>query len=73
MRSDRRAARRCAVAKAARIYPDLPAVDQKQLADNRKSCSCWMCGNPRHHSKGPERITMQERRAALQLNDHWEH
>ncbi len=25
-------------------------------------CSCWMCGNPRLHRKGRERLTLQERR-----------
>ena len=30
--------------------------------NNRKPCSCWMCGNPRKVFKGKEKITMQERK-----------
>ncbi len=32
---------------------------------HRQSCSCPMCGNPRHHAKGKGRLTLQERRADL--------
>ena len=32
---------------------------QKKLAETRKPCSCWMCGNPRRHFKSK---TMQEKR-----------
>ena len=31
----------------------------RQLAENRKVCSCWMCGNPR---KTMKEKTMQEMR-----------
>lgn len=33
---------------------------QKRMAENRKPCSCHMCGNPRKHHK--DKLTMQERR-----------
>jgi len=33
----------------------------KRMAENRKPCSCWMCGNPRQHQK--DKLTMQEKRA----------
>lgn len=33
---------------------------QKRTAENRKPCSCHMCGNPRRHSK--DKLTMQEKR-----------
>jgi hypothetical protein len=62
-RSERRAARERAIAKAKRAYPDLTLGRIKRLADNRKPCSCWMCGNPRRSHKGAERIPIQERRA----------
>ncbi len=32
------------------------------MADNLKSCSCYMCGNPRRHFG---ELTVQERRAAI--------
>ena len=32
---------------------------QKRMAENRKPCSCYMCGNPRKHWKDK---TMQEKR-----------
>lgn len=34
------------------------------FGDVRTPCSCPMCGNPRHHGKGEDRVTIQERRAA---------
>lgn len=35
------------------------------MRQNRKNCSCYMCGNPRRTrvTKGSNRLTMQERRA----------
>jgi len=33
----------------------------RQLAENRKACSCWMCGNERRYWK---QKTMQEKRFA---------
>ena len=33
-----------------------------RFADNMKSCSCWMCQNPRRSQKGSEKLTIQERR-----------
>ena len=32
----------------------------RQLAENRKACSCWMCGNPRRNFK--DSLTMQEKK-----------
>ena len=32
----------------------------RQLAENRKPCSCWMCGNPRKAFK--DNLTMQEKK-----------
>ena len=32
----------------------------KKMAETRKPCSCWMCGNPRKHQK--DKKTMQEKR-----------
>jgi hypothetical protein len=65
-RSQRRTNKHKAIQRAARAYPALGLEQHRQLADNRKPCSCWMCGNPRRHMKGAERLTIQERRAHLQ-------
>ena len=35
-------------------------------ADYLKSCSCWMCGNPRRYYKSKEKFTIQELRANLE-------
>ena len=40
---------------------------QKRMAENRKPCSCHMCGNPRHHQK--DKLTMQEKRAFQKEED----
>lgn len=32
---------------------------------NQTSCSCHMCGNPRHVWKGDDAITLQEQRAEV--------
>jgi dsDNA-binding SOS-regulon protein len=37
------------------------------LAENRKQCSCHMCGNPRHHQK--DKLTMQEKRQLIASHD----
>jgi len=34
-----------------------------RFAEQPKHCSCAVCGNPRHWSKGQGRLTIQERRA----------
>ena len=35
----------------------------RQLAENRKPCSCWMCGNPRKAKLGwKDKFTMQEKK-----------
>ena len=39
--------------------------DAKLLGKNTscsKLCSCSMCGNPRRHTKGKDRLTIQERK-----------
>ena len=40
------------------------------LGTTPRPCSCWMCGNPRRHSKGDFAITMQERMAKLADGDY---
>lgn len=37
----------------------------EKYADHLAVCSCYGCGNPRHHSKGKERLTVQELREIL--------
>ena len=39
---------------------------QRRMAENRKPCSCWACGNPRHHQK--DKLTMQEKKI---LQEDW--
>lgn len=53
-------------AKARRVYPDIPKAIY--WADRLATCSCAMCGNPRHVWK-EGRQTMQERRCALREVD----
>lgn len=40
---------------------------QKKVAETRKPCSCWMCGNPRRYFK--DKKTMQEKRQEYIKND----
>jgi len=47
-------------ARARRLFPGYPNAARN--ADHLAVCSCWMCGNSRHHIKGMERLTIQERR-----------
>ena len=35
---------------------------EQKLVRTRTPCSCAMCGNPRRHYKGVQRLTPQERR-----------
>jgi hypothetical protein len=37
---------------------------QKKVAETRKPCSCYACGNQRRnpYAKGGEKLTLQERR-----------
>jgi len=30
-------------------------------AENFPCCSCWICGSPRRHGKGKDRLTRQEK------------
>jgi hypothetical protein len=48
-------------ARARRIRPHDPKAKQ---AEYLATCSCWMCGNPRHRAK-TERLTLPERKAAM--------
>lgn len=59
-----RAERRQFKLKAKRHAEKIFGNDRKpyRLADNMKSCSCWMCQNPRRSQKGSEKLTIQERR-----------
>lgn len=63
-RARRRHDRARMIARAKRIRPwvDVP----QKAANNLASCSCWMCGNPRHYGMGP---TMQEQRRAIRDSD----
>jgi hypothetical protein len=47
-------------AKAKRVRPWDSTATHK--ADHLAICSCSMCGNPRRHFKGKDRITIQERK-----------
>lgn len=38
----------------------------KKMAETRHPCSCWMCGNPRHHQK--DKLTMQEKKFNEAMN-----
>jgi hypothetical protein len=52
--------------RAAMIHPWIDATDPRAIgkaATTPVRCSCECCGNPRHHRRGAERLTMQERRA----------
>jgi len=40
--------------------------------DTRTSCSCWMCGNPRRHSKGKEALTRAEVKADISYREQLE-
>ena len=40
---------------------------QRKVAETRKPCSCWMCGNPRRHQK--DKKTMQEKRFEQAVRD----
>ena len=39
----------------------------KKMAENRKPCSCHMCGNPRH--VGKDKLTMQEKKALQKIEE----
>ena len=43
----------------------LPLLAVKH-ADNLKSCSCYMCGNPRKYSKGKEKHKVNERKKMIE-------
>lgn len=59
-----RAARRAAQASiAARRASRHPQARPHEYATTGTPCSCVLCGNPRRHRKGRERLTMAERRA----------
>jgi hypothetical protein len=61
-RSRRRADLARMKAKARRVYPEMPHPEK--VANHLKPMSwCRCCSNPRRWRHGPERFTMQERRA----------
>ena len=35
---------------------------EKKLRRTRVPCSCYMCGNPRRHWKGKDRLTLADKR-----------
>lgn len=47
--------------KAKKVYHWLTEKQAIKAADHLKTCSCYMCGNPRKYKEGP---TMQELRNA---------
>ena len=79
-RGDRRRVRRDRIEQHVRAIPHLycyachPASCHCEAQARRRGkaaktptpCSCFMCGNPRHHFK---EVTMQEKRAALRQRD----
>ena len=40
-----------------------------QFVKTRAACSCWMCGNPRRHQKGDERLTVAELQSAVSMRE----
>jgi hypothetical protein len=42
---------------------------QSIMADTPKRCSVACCGNPRRYEKGKGRLSMQERRGSVQVDD----
>lgn len=60
---------------AEKWYPNNPEkVEQaaRRLKDNRKPCSCSMCGNPRRSKtvSGKEKLTVQERKVEITQREH---
>lgn len=43
--------------------------DAHKVADHIKTCSCWMCGNPRKKGLGKNKITIQEQKNKLDFSD----
>ncbi|MFM0566930.1 hypothetical protein PQQ88_01100 [Paraburkholderia caledonica] len=39
-----------------------------RLVDTPTPCSCWMCGNPRHHLK-KDRLSIREQRWFQEVDD----
>ena len=35
---------------------------EKKLRRTRVPCSCYICGNPRRHAKGKDRLTLADKR-----------
>ena len=45
-----------------RDHPYVGSDYEKKLRRTRVPCSCAMCGNPRRHFKGEERLTIADKR-----------
>lgn len=69
---DRRKKAKAAKILKERIFPWEPKYDPSprvvgRMAATPRSCSCAMCGNPRKHFKGKDKLTIQERREREKL------
>jgi hypothetical protein len=40
-----------------------------QFVKTKAACSCYMCGNPRRHLKGEEKLTVAELQAAVTMRE----
>ena len=43
-------------------HPYVGSDYEKKLRRTRVPCSCYMCGNPRRHWKGKDRLTLADKR-----------
>ena len=54
-------------------HPYVGSRYEKTLVRTRVPCSCAMCGNPRRHAKGQDRLTLADKRqndkAEAQIDD----
>ena len=50
----------------ARPYWGINEKNINLYANCKKLCSCWMCGNPRKHAKGENKLSKQERQIRLE-------
>ena len=59
-----------------REHPYVGSRYEKTLRRTRVPCSCAMCGNPRRHFKGEDRLTLADKRqndeVAAQMQSVWE-
>ena len=40
-----------------------------QFVKTKAACSCYMCGNPRRHLKGEEKLTVAELQSAVSMRE----